>query len=98
VTRLERLVGIVLNIGVKTSAACFAAGLLLSLAGGSTLPARVFLHAGVVALLATPVARVVVSIAQYIAERDRLFTVLTTIVFVELMVSVVAALVFNRQL
>jgi uncharacterized membrane protein len=98
VTRLERLVSVVLNVGVRASTACLAAGLLLSLAGGGTPLARVFLHAGVVALLATPVARVVVSIAEYAARRDRLFIVLTTIVFVELMVSVVAALVFNGQL
>jgi len=98
VTRLERAIGVVLDVGVKTSTACLAAGLLLSLTNGATPLARLFLTAGVVALLATPVARVVVSIVEYAAERNRLFVVLTTIVFVELMASVVAALAFNRQL
>jgi len=83
---------------VKTSTACLAAGLLLSLAVGVTPLARVFLNAGIVVLLATPVARVVVSIVDYVKQRDRVFVVLTTIVFVELMASVVAALVFNRRL
>ena len=43
--------------------------------------ARLFLNAGIVVLLATPVARVVVSIVDYVKQRDRVFVVLTTIVF-----------------
>ena len=97
-TRLECVIGVVLGVGVKTSTACLAAGLLLSLANADAPLARFFLTAGVVVLLATPVARVAVSIVEYAAEHNRLFVVLTTVVFVELMASVVAALVFNRQL
>jgi uncharacterized membrane protein len=60
--------------------------------------ASLLLQAGVLILLATPIARVVASIAGYAAEKDWLFVTLTTIVLVELMASVVAALLFNRRL
>jgi len=49
-------------------------------------------------LLATPVARVVVSIGQYVSERDWTFAALTLIVLLELMASAAAALVLNRRL
>ena len=49
-------------------------------------------------LLATPVARVIVSIVQYASERDWMFTALTTIVLIELMASAAVALVFNKRL
>jgi uncharacterized membrane protein len=73
-------------------------GLLATLVDASgALPQRL-LNAGIIILLATPVARVVVSIVQYVAERDWMFATLTTVVFLELLASAVAALVFNRKL
>ena len=96
--RLERAVGIVLRGGVVISSTCLAAGVLWSLAIGETGPARILLQIGIVVLLMTPVARVVVSIAQYISERDWRFTALTAIVLVELLASAVAALIFNKKL
>lgn len=95
--RLERVIGVVLRAGVTMSSACLAAGLLLSVVGGGRSAAGMLLNAGVIILLATPFARVVVSIAEYAAERDWAFVALTAIVLVELMASVVAALVFNRR-
>ena len=94
--RLERLIGTVLRGGVIASSACLIAGLLLSLAGAGG--ASLLLNVGIVALLATPVSRVIISTIEYIVERDWTFATLTMIVLVELVASAVAALVFNRKL
>jgi len=96
--RLERAVGVVLRAGVTTSTVCLAVGAAWALATGESGPARVLLQTGILVLLLTPVARVVVSIAQYVSERDWPFATLTTIVLVELLASAVAALVFNKRL
>jgi uncharacterized membrane protein len=95
---LERAIGFVLRAGVLASSACLATGLALSLVIGEQGAALFLLHAGVILLLITPVARVVVSIAQFTSVRDWTFTGLTVIVLVELMASAVAALVFNKRL
>jgi uncharacterized membrane protein len=98
VTRLERLVGAVLRIGVWTSTASLAAGLALSLVGSTAWIASLLLQLGIVVLLGTPVARVVVSTIEYVAEGDWTFAALTVGVLVELMASAAAALLFNRRL
>jgi uncharacterized membrane protein len=95
--RLERIIGIVLRIGVVVSSVCLGVGLVSSLLGLSTVTS-VFLNVGVMVLLTTPVARVVVSIIDYVNERDWAFVALTAVVLVELAASAVAALVFNRRL
>ncbi len=95
---LERAVGAVLRAGVTISIVCMVLGLITTLATGEGEAARLLLHAGIIILLATPVARVVVSIAQYVMFRDWAFAVLTTIVLVELAASAIAALFFNRRL
>jgi len=96
-TSLERVIGVVLRAGVMASSACLAVGLLLALLMGDTGLAGILLHAGIIVLLATPVARVIVSIVQYASQRDWAFTALTAIVLLELMASAVAALLFNRR-
>ena len=93
---LERVIGIVLRAGVTASSVCLAAGLLLSLASGGGAVAGLLLNAGIIVLLATPVARVIVSTVQYVTERDWRFATLTFIVLLELVASAVAALLFNR--
>ena len=60
--RLERIVGIVLRVGVTASSLCLAAGLIASFSNGPPPLARMLLQVGVLVLLATPVARVIVSI------------------------------------
>jgi uncharacterized membrane protein len=95
--KLERLIGIVLRAGVVISSTCLAVGLLLYLATGGAL-AALLLNAGIVVLLATPLARVVVSTVQYVSQRDWRFAALTFIVLLELVASAVAALVFNRRI
>jgi uncharacterized membrane protein len=96
--RMEQVVGIVLRGGVAVSSSCLILGLLLSLATGGGPVAALFLNAGIIVLLATPVARVVVSTVEYVVERDWRFATLTCIVLLELIASAVAALVFNRKL
>ena len=95
---LEHAIGFVLRAGVFASSACLAAGLVLSLVIGEQGAALFLLHAGVILLFITPVARVIVSIAQFASVRDWTFTGLTVVVLVELMASAVAALVFNKRL
>jgi uncharacterized membrane protein len=95
--RLAHVIGIVLRTGVVISSAALAAGLACSLLGIDAA-ANILLNAGVVVLLATPVARVVASIVEYIGERDWPFVALTAIVLAVLAASVVAVLLFNRRL
>ena len=96
--RLEQSIGGVLRAGVITSSICLGAGLVLTLMGIATTVASLLLHSGVIALLATPVIRVLVSISEYAQQRDWKFTLLTLVVLVELLASAVAALLFNRRL
>jgi uncharacterized membrane protein len=96
--RLERTIGIALRAGVTLSSICLGAGLLVGVATGDRVLGRVLLNVGIIALLATPVTRVVISIVEYISERDWTFVTLTVIVLAELLASAVAALVFNKRL
>src|SRR5882672_8008029 len=97
-SHLEQLVGRVLRAGVAASSICLVAGLLLSFVGGAAAAANFLLQTGIIVLLATPVARVFVSIIEYALQRDWKFTVLTLVVLVELLASAVAALIFNKRL
>ena len=96
-SRLERIIGIVLRAGVMTSSVCLSVGLVLSLATGGGPVAAFLLNTGIIVLLATPLARVIVSTWQYVSNRDWPFAALTFIVLLELVASAVAALVFNRR-
>jgi len=91
VEHLELIIGRVLRFGTATSSTCFAAGLsLMILVRGGAL-ARVLLPAGLIILLATPAARVIVSVVGYVRERDWLFVALTLAVLLALAASVGAA-------
>lgn len=98
VSRLEAIIGVVLRVGVATSSVCLALGLALSFVPSAGASASWLLHIGIIVLLATPVARVVVSVVEYVSQRDWLFATLTIIVLLELMASAVAALAFNKRL
>jgi uncharacterized membrane protein len=95
---LERRVGGVLRAGVYVSTVCLAVGLTLSVALGDGPIAAVLMNAGLMILMATPVARVAASVLEYARERDWTFFLLTTIVLLELCAGIVAALVFHRRL
>lgn len=89
---LERTLGRVLGIGVALSTLALVAGLAVAaVSGGGPLAMRL-LTIGVVMLIATPVARVVVSAIAYLRARDWTFAVLTLIVLGELIASIVAAM------
>lgn len=92
VSRLDQAVGRVLKVGVTTSSACLAIGWGLSMFPGTAGATHLLLNAGLVILLATPVGRVVVSVGEYALERDWVFVLLTTIVLLELLGSLLAAL------
>jgi uncharacterized membrane protein len=89
--RLEAMIGEVLRFGTITSSTMFAIGLVMTVLRYQTAVAELLLGAGLVILLATPPARVVVSVIEYIRERDWTFVVLTLIVLLALAGSVVAA-------
>ncbi len=89
--RLDQAVGRVLSVGVTTSSVLLALGWGLSMFAGAAGIAHLLLNAGLVILLATPVGRVVVSVGEYALERDWVFVLLTTIVLLELLGSLLAA-------
>jgi uncharacterized membrane protein len=95
--RLERILGAVLRLGVTVSSVVLAAGLTLSFLDNGAGAALLLLHMGVIVLLATPVARVVVSVAEYALQRDWVFVGLTLTVLLELLASAAAA-VYGRKM
>ena len=89
--RLERAIGAVLRSGTVASSSLFAVGLVMALIGYRDALARALLEVGLVILLATPTTRVVVSVIEYVRERDWTFVVLTLVVLLALAGSVAAA-------
>ena len=90
--RLERWLGKILTAGVATSTGLLAAGLLLQLLGVEPGATAALTRAGLIVLMATPVARVVVSVIEYSVERDWLFAILTTTVLVILLGSLAVSM------
>ena len=88
---LELTIDRVLRLGVGISSVLLAAGLLLALVHGADGVALIVLPTAIVILLATPLARVVISVVEYVRERDWLFVALTLIVLLTLAGSVVVA-------
>jgi uncharacterized membrane protein len=86
-TRFELLLGRTLGIGVAISTALLALGLALQLTTGSPL-ASTLLHAGLLVLMGTPVARVLLSCLEYIRQRDWFFAVSGLAVLVVLGITV----------
>jgi uncharacterized membrane protein len=89
--RLETTIGEVLRFGTITSSTMFAIGLVMTVVSYQPAVAQLLLGAGLVILLATPPARVVVSVIEYIRERDWTFVALTLVVLLALAGSVIAA-------
>ena len=88
---LELTIGRVLRLGVGASSVLLAAGLLLALIHEADGVAKIVLTTAIVVLLATPAARVAISVVEYVRERDWLFVALTLIVLLTLAGSVVVA-------
>jgi uncharacterized membrane protein len=89
--KFESALGRLLGAGILASTVCLAVGLPLALTGTAVSVARLLLTAGLVLLMATPIARVLVSVVTYARRRDWLFALLTLIVLLELGASIVAA-------
>jgi len=89
--RLELAIGAVLRFGSVASTSLLAIGLLMTLTGYRAGLARMLLEAGLVILISTPAARVVVSVIAYVRERDWTFVALTLVVLAALAGSVAAA-------
>lgn len=94
--RLETRVGQTLRIGVRSSTLLLVLGLLISLGSDSAL-AQWLLSAGLVILMATPIARVAATVVEYASARDWTFFVLTSVVLVELLAGIGAALILHRR-
>lgn len=96
--KLERIIRSILQIGVTTSSVFLGIGLGWSLASPGAAAAGLLMTIGLMILMATPVTRVAASVVEYSVERDWVFVALTSIVLLEIIAGVVAALVFHRRL
>jgi len=85
--RLERWLGLALSVGVAASTVLLGTGLVLALAAVAPQASALLLRIGLITLMATPVARVVISIFEYGAKRDWTFLALTGAVLVMLLAS-----------
>jgi len=88
---LEVIIGEVLRFGTIASSSLFAIGLVMMLIGYRVALAGGLLEVALIILLATPAARVVVSVVEYIRERDWMFVALTLAVLLALAGSIAAA-------
>ena len=73
-TAFERLLGRTLRAGVAISTGMLAAGLAITLAAPGPV-ADLLLQGGLVVLMGTPMARVLISCAEYVRQRDWFFAV-----------------------
>ena len=87
----EMALGRLLGGGVMASSICLGVGLVMTLVGEAGGLTRALLVTGLMLLMATPAARVVVSAVAYAQRRDWMFVGLTLVVFLELVASVVLA-------
>ncbi len=88
---LERRLGRVLTVGTRVSTGVLALGLAATFALPNSRLAQALLTGGLLVLLLTPVARVVVSVVGYLGERDWWLVLCTSIVLALLIASFVAA-------
>jgi uncharacterized membrane protein len=88
---LEPAIGIVLRVGTVVASAALAIGFILSFTPAAPAVSHALLVAGIFVLLLTPVARVVVSLIDFVLNRDWLFVALNTIVLCLLSSAFVAA-------
>lgn len=96
VQRLERLLARLMLRGVQASAACLLAGLALWVFAARLDDAGRLMTAGLIALMATPMLRVAVSVVEAVRLRDWFFVVTTGTVAALLSLSVAYALLSRR--
>jgi len=90
--RLEIHLGRLLVAGVTISAMLLAVGLVLWLFHPNQAASMWLLNAGLIALMATPIMRVIVSFAEYISLGQWFFAGVTVLVLAELTITVLVAL------
>ncbi|BCS35817.1 hypothetical protein TBR22_A50510 [Luteitalea sp. TBR-22] len=73
-TTFERVLGRTLGLGVMLATTLLAAGLAWTLLAPGHR-AELVLDAGLIVLMATPMARVLLSCAEYVRQRDWFFAV-----------------------
>ncbi len=88
---LERRLGQLLQAGVVTAAICLTVGLVAWIIAGNNAVSSAALTIGLLTLMATPILRVVVSLAAYVRMRDWFFVLTTVAVFVLLAITVTLA-------
>jgi uncharacterized membrane protein len=86
--RFEAILTTILFVGGTISAVLLIVGLALWLAELWPHASDRLLHLGLVTLMATPILRVLVSVAEYVRERDWWFVLATTTVLATLLLSV----------
>ena len=86
---IERHLGRLLSVGTWLSTASLAIGLVFALVRPEHRAAHVLLTAGLLALFATPIARVALCVLEFARQRDWWFTLYTFIVLVLLIGSVI---------
>ena len=86
-TPFERILGRTLRAGIVVSTSLLGLGLLLLLSRPG-LPADLLLHAGLLVLMGTPMARVLLSCAEYVRQRDWFFAANAFVVLVVLAVTI----------
>lgn len=91
--QLERLLARVLHAGAIASTVLLTVGVVLTLAAPAGSMHQVLTTAGLLILMATPVARVFASVLGYASERDWTFFGLTLVVLATLAGSLVVALI-----
>lgn len=88
---VERHLGRLLTAGVAVSALLLGCGLLAVVVRPNGTAAGPLLAAGLLVLMATPMLRVVVSIAEYVRMREWFFVVIALVVLIELSAGVIFA-------
>lgn len=95
--KMEARIGQTLRIGVNASSLSLGAGLMLSLFSHYQVIADWLMAAGLIMLMATPIARVFATVVEYARKRDWTFFILTSIVLAELLTGIGAALILHRR-
>lgn len=88
----ERTLGRVLTIGTRTSTGLLALGLVLWVVLGPRPEVRGLMSAGLLVLMATPIARVAVSTVEFARGREWWFVLCTTFVLALLLGSLIVAI------
>jgi uncharacterized membrane protein len=90
--RLETRLGWLLTIGVGCASGLLLVGLVLWVVNVDRTAASGLLNAGLIALMATPILRVLVSVVEYVRIRDWFFVLTTLAVLTVLFLSVALAM------